>query len=192
MDEKIIIKHLDISLPNLKNEYRYLQISDLHLYLSDEREHPNRIKAYSWRYDNYWTVDGIKPEERLPLFLKYAKEHKLVPLFTGDTFDVPSLKNFDFFDECLKDVENYIYLLGNHDWSYMDWLYRVERWGKIPQKEDYHSKYTKQKYWPMFYKYAKNLYQEAYIYDDLIIATLYTGDEQYKNVILILLKNYTQ
>lgn len=189
MENKIKIKQICLNISGVKKERKILQITDLHLYLSDNREHPNRVKAYKWRYDNYWTVNGIKPEERLPLFLDYANQHNDLVVFTGDMFDVPSQRNFEFFDENLEKLNDYIYVLGNHDWSFMDWLYKVERYGKTPKVEDYHNKYTKQKYWPLFKKYAKNLYQEAFIYDDLILATIYTGDEDCKRSHIKFLKD---
>lgn len=82
------------------------------------------------------TRNGIPSAERLKEYVAYANMEKLSGvLLTGDIIDNPSVENLAFLKEQLEALKvPYLYIPGNHDWSYSD---------------NYHTESAIRKEWPL-------------------------------------------
>lgn len=111
---KIIMKYLTILKNTIKigieRPFRFLQITDTHLAIDDERI-SNRWKCFE-SPDNRGQI-----EDYFLQALKYAKNNNLFVVHTGDLLDFLSESNYKFVDEHFSDVD-YIYAAGNHDFCH--------------------------------------------------------------------------
>ena len=91
------IRKTTIKVDGLKKEYKFLQISDLHMLKMDERDSEARRKGYKKRADDYFTLNGVPTYDLLPTFLEVAKSENALPIFTGDTVDIPTESAYEVF-----------------------------------------------------------------------------------------------
>ena len=160
----IINEHV-IKVNGLKREYHFMQITDLHMILLDDDASPEKKSVYLNREKILFVRNGSKPEEKLSEMMDYCVKHNLFPIFSGDIFDFPSRNNFAFFDNELNKIKDYFFVMGNHEWTYMD------KYNGLIEEDDYRSKETFDKYYHLFDKYVKDgsLETEKREFDDLII-----------------------
>lgn len=154
-----------IKVKGLKRSYKFMQITDLHLLLFDDDFSEEKKAKYSKRKAIHFTRQGTTPEEKLSGMMDYAAKNKLFPIFSGDILDFPSKANIDFFDKEIKKVPDYFFVIGNHDWTYMD------KYQELTDVEDYRTEETFNKYYHLFDKYVKDgtLSIEKKEFDDLIL-----------------------
>lgn len=86
-------------------------------------------------------------------------------LLGGDIIDSPSNSNFDLLRKNLNDKlkVNYLYTLGNHDWSF-SW--------------DYHTKNAEEMYYPKFKEFMDDVNVSYLEYKDLIILAINDSKNQ--------------
>lgn len=157
-----------IKVKGLKNEYHFMQITDLHMMLLDDAFSSEKRNVYAKREQILFDRNGTTPEEKLTKMMDYCAECDLFPIFSGDIFDFPSKSNFHYFDKELKKVNDYFFILGNHEWTYMD------KYNGLIDYDDYRSKEAFDKYYHLFDKYIKDgsLEVQKREFDDLIIFGL--------------------
>ena len=135
MDE-IKITHRKIEIEGLKEQYRFLHITDLHMTCFGEDEDEERA-AYARPRAAFFSRPQIPAEHCLEAFVDYANREKLSGvLFTGDILDFPSKENLSLLKSALASLEvPYVFAVGNHDWSYFN---------------DYHTEASLKKELPLF------------------------------------------
>lgn len=161
-----------LSVKGLKHTYRFLQITDLHILLLDDDFSKEKKEVYTRRKGILFTRNGTSSEYKFSNMMTYAHEHHLFPILTGDILDFPSKTNIDFLDQELAKVDDYFFVVGNHDWTYMD------QYQGLINDDDYRSKETFDKYYHLFDKYVKDgtLEAEKREFEDLLIFGLDTHD----------------
>lgn len=171
------INNFTLKVKGLKKEYKFLHITDLHLLIQDEDFSKEKSEVYARREKIHFTRNGTKPQEKLTEMVDYAAKNNLMPIFSGDILDFPSKANFAFFDKELSKAKDYFFVLGNHDWTYMD------KYQGLIEEDDYRSKKTFDKYYHLFDKYVKDgsLNTQKMEFDDLIIFGLDTHDSHIDN-----------
>lgn len=124
--EEIHVVHKKVKLKGLKQSYRFLHITDTHVVRFGEGETEARAEYARPRLVHF-SEGGIAPDERLQSYIKYANEERVsAVLLTGDIIDFPSPENLEILRDALEALEMpYLYVAGNHDWSYFD-DYRTE------------------------------------------------------------------
>lgn len=164
------IRKTTIKVDGLKKEYKFLQISDLHMLKMDERDSEARRKGYKKRADDYFTLNGVPTYDLLPTFLEVAKSENALPIFTGDTVDIPTESAYEVLDKYMPLPPDAMFILGNHDWSFMDYFHGIDR--DTVTKDDYWSDEYRQKYYPRYQKFAQNgnLHYQAIECDEIIYA----------------------
>ncbi len=175
----VSIEKTTIKVEGLKKEYKFLQISDLHILKTDARDGEERQKGYKQRGDEYFTYNGIPSYDFLPEFLAVAKEEKAMPIFTGDTIDIPTECAFDILDEHLPLPPNALFVLGNHDWSFMDYAHGINR--DVLTKNDWWCDEYRNTYYPRYKKFAVdgNLHYQAIELDEIIYAGFDNTNNQF-------------
>ena len=175
-DIKIQINKTTIEIEGLKKEYKFLQVSDLHILKIDERDGEIRKKTYTERADKYFKVNGVPSYDYLPLFVEYAKKENAVLTLTGDTIDIPSVSGFELLDKNLPAPPDSLFIFGNHDWSFMDYVYWIDR-----SFNDFRCEKYLKEYYPKFKKYAVNgnLSFQAIELDEIIYAGFDNGGNQF-------------
>ena len=168
------IRKTIIKVKGLKNEYKFMQISDLHILKTDARDGEARQNGYKQRGEDYFMCNGIPSYDYLPMFLDYAKKENAMPIFTGDTVDIPTESAFDILDKYMPLPPDALFILGNHDWNFMDHYYKI-----IQEKDNYEEYY--QKYYPRFQKFAVNgnLNSQAIELEEIIYAGFDTGNDKF-------------
>lgn len=114
----------EIIIPGVSQTYTFLQVSDMYITLAEEAESDLVKESAADRLSVFTGQDGIVSDIRFRCFLKYAKEINANGLLlSGDIADFPSLGNFHSIKTALEKSElDYLYVYGNHDWSY-SWNY---------------------------------------------------------------------
>ena len=94
----------ELKIEGLRENYRYLQITDTHAGRESLTRH------------------GISAADRLAEYMEYANEEGLTGvLLTGDIIDNPSEKNRKLLRSLLDTLTMpYLYIPGNHDWAFSD------------------------------------------------------------------------
>ena len=166
------INHHVIKVKGLKHKYSFLQITDTHIILLDDDFSDKKKELYTKRADILFTRNGTTVQEKFSKMMDYAKENHLIPVFSGDILDFPSKACLSYFDKELAKVDDYFFVLGNHDWTYMD------QYQGLIAEDDYRSEETFNKYYHLFDKYVKDgtLVAQKKEYDDLIVFGLDTHD----------------
>lgn len=161
-----------IKVKGLKKEYKFLQITDLHILLFDDDFSREKKEVYKRRKEILFNRNSTTSEYKFSKMIDYAKENNLFPILTGDIIDFPSKANIEFLDKELNEVDDYFFVIGNHDWTYMD------KYQGLINYDDYRSKETFDKYYHLFDKYVKDgsLEMEKREFEDLIIFGLDTHD----------------
>ena len=109
-----MFKTIETTIPisGLPRELRLLQITDLHLIHTDDRE-TNEVQAMAARQIE-WFPYADEVMESLKQYLRHEKLDCVV--FTGDILSFPSQKNMEVFREFLhQECPRYSYVFGNHD-----------------------------------------------------------------------------
>ena len=116
---------VDIRIDGMSGNVRLLQMSDIHLTLTDETDTPEAVANQAARSAGFESEigDGVAREDRFDKFIDYAKYLSSdLLLLTGDIIDAPSNGNIAFVNDKLNNSGlGYLYILGNHDWT-GDWL----------------------------------------------------------------------
>lgn len=161
-----------IIVKGLQKEYRFIQITDSHILLQDDDFDAKKKEVYKRRESILFTRNGTTPEVKLSSMMDYAKKNNLFPIFSGDILDYPSKANFAYFDKELSKVDDYFFVLGNHDWTYMD------QYQGLIDYNDYRSEETFNKYYHLFDKYVKDgsLKAQKREFDDLVLLGIDTYD----------------
>ncbi len=122
-----LVKPMETTLriPGLKNEYKFLHVTDLHSSAFSSEDTAGMTSARAALVTgrrNAFMSDGIYAEERMPLMFSYADEIKAdLLLLSGDILDFPSQKNLALLRENIKNTKTpSFFILGNHDWCYGD------------------------------------------------------------------------
>lgn len=175
----IKIDHTTIKVKGLKKQYKFMQISDLHILKTDERDGTERQNGYRQRAEDYFTYNGIPSYDFLPMFLECAKKENALPVFTGDTVDMPTECAFEILDKFLPPVPNSFFILGNHDWTFMDYYHGINK-DKL-KKDDFWCEEYYKNYYSRFKKYAidGNLNSQAIELDEIIYAGFDTGNDKF-------------
>lgn len=159
-------KFTKLEIPGLRNDYRFLHITDTHITtIYDDEENETRRNDVAGRLNN-WIMNMYRKPSYLFLdeFFGYAADVGADRiLMTGDITDSPSMSNLDI----VKNIVNNspvptMYTYGNHDW----------RWN-----DDYNNTELKRLYGPRFAE-AVAKYQPDWTgavdvieYDDLMLVT---------------------
>lgn len=126
--DMLCLKETHIKVPGLSKKYRFLHITDAHLVLLDEKETKERLDYETPRI-NLFSRDGVRSDEYFDALFEYAAAHSDPEkedcldgvLLTGDILDCPAPRNLERLGEKLAGLKlPYVYVLGNHDWSYHD------------------------------------------------------------------------
>lgn len=119
--ESINVQHKKIQIRGLKKRYTFLHITDTHVVCFGKDESITRIE-YAKPRKALFSKNGITPDVRLRAYIDYANSVGVSGvLLTGDIIDFPSPENLDVLKESLAALRvPYIYVAGNHDWSYFD------------------------------------------------------------------------
>lgn len=169
-NERIItdIQNIEIQNEDIKNKYQFVYVSDLHASIIDEREKDEQIKQSLIERNNHFTElnkNKVSAEKIFPEIINYANNKNADGLLLGgDIIDSPSDSNFNFLRNNLKNYEkDYLYTLGNHDWSFA--------W-------DYHTQETQNKFYPKFNEFMDNVQVSYLEYEDLIILAVNNSKDQ--------------
>ena len=122
-----VVKPMDttIKIPGLKNNYKFLQVTDLHssAFTTEETKAMTsaRVNLITGRR-NAFKGGSFLSEERMPYLFSYADKIEAdMLLLTGDILDFPSQKNLQLLRENIANIKTpAFYILGNHDWCYGD------------------------------------------------------------------------
>lgn len=106
-----------IEIPNVKHEYNFLFISDVHTDVSNVVYH-NAWNSYkNQRIDLFTNQKGMKSYEQLKEWIKICNREKFDALLLGgDIIDFGDEANIKFIRKNLKSLQiPYLYARGNHD-----------------------------------------------------------------------------
>ena len=137
-----------IEVPGLTKEYSFLHITDMHIILIDEDFSNEKKEVYTKRKNILFKRHDTMPEDKLHEMIDYCVKENLMPVFSGDIFDFPSKSNFELIDKEFSRLKDFVFVLGNHEWSYMD-CYQG-----LCKNNDYRTKETFEKYYHLFEKYS--------------------------------------
>ncbi len=158
-----------IEVEGLKNEYKFLQISDIHV-----TELPSLLDAnYNYalgRRALYTTLGGgTTTAQRLSYFFRYAADHGIdLVILTGDIIDSALNENVAMLESILGEATvPYIYAVGNHDYTFPD---------------HYFDNYSTTTLRPKLSTVASgNTFYNYVEYDDLIVAVIDDSQEMITN-----------
>ena len=108
--------------------FRALHMTDNHLALADLRDGQRKVDLAVKRRAAFNEGQGFA-EALLEEQLSYARERGLLVLHTGDLIDFVSLKNLEYAQKALGDID-YFMAAGNHEFS----LYVGEAFEDVPYK----------------------------------------------------------
>ena len=180
---KEYIRHInEININNklIKNKYKFVYVSDLHVSVADENEEDERIRnALSERYNEFLNnnlnhVSQIKIFNEIIDFTNNYKPDAL--LLGGDIIDSPSESNFRLLRTNLNEKLKikYLYTLGNHDWSF-PW--------------DYHTENAEEMFYPIFDEFMNDINVSYLEYEDLIILAVNDSKDQIDEEAIEKIKN---
>lgn len=124
--EKSITEYT-IEIPELKEEYSFLFLTDTHMIVRDEQDTQQVEDNAAPRYKDFRNAEGISSSDQFSEWIAYANDQETDGLLLGgDIIDYPSGANVKYLDSQLKELKvPYLYTLGNHDWTY-PWEYMTE------------------------------------------------------------------
>ena len=110
------IEERTIVLPGLKNTYRFMFVSDLHLLTINDEVSDASLEEIRGRYE-LSSANGHSAADTLPAIIKKANELKPdAVLFGGDMLDFLSEENAKILSENLDKLEvPYMYVTADHD-----------------------------------------------------------------------------
>lgn len=166
-NQKIIsnINTIKIQNSNIKKHYKFVFLSDLHASIIDENEEDETIRNSLVERKKLFTNENqnkVSSEKIFPEIIKYTNNINADALLLGgDIIDSPADSNFKFLGDNLKKLKaNYLYTLGNHDWTF-GW--------------DYQTKETEEKYYPKFKEFMSDTDVTYLEYEDLIVLSINNG-----------------
>ena len=111
-----------IPVAGITRRYRLLHITDLHMTDLAGDETPERVAVGTERHEKMFDWQGIRASQRLYDYIDWAvKEKADMIVLTGDILDFPSEPNLYKLHDALQAGKiPYFYVLGNHDWTYLD------------------------------------------------------------------------
>ncbi|MBQ7160833.1 MAG: S-layer homology domain-containing protein [Clostridia bacterium] len=117
----LTIDKVDIKIDGAKDSLRMLQMSDMHLTLTDASDSAEAVADQSKRGAMFDAEikDGVSRKTRFEQFLGYydCAGADLLAM-TGDIIDAPSNGNISFLrDQLAGKGREYLFVLGNHDWT---------------------------------------------------------------------------
>lgn len=120
MDD-IRIQQKRIRIGGLRQQYRFLHVTDLHMTCFGEDETAERAD-YARPRAAFFSRPQIPAEKCLAAYVDYANRERLSGvLFTGDILDFPSKENLAQLEQALASLRvPYVFAMGNHDWSYFN------------------------------------------------------------------------
>ena len=122
--ENINPQETTITIPGLESEYTFLHVTDLHMCAMVPEDEPLVKSRYevALQREAAFTVDGMKSADRLAYYMAYAQHINADRiLMTGDIIDFPSSTNISLLSNAInKSAIPTSYILGNHDWVYVD------------------------------------------------------------------------
>ena len=156
------INNIEIKNESVKNKYQFVYISDLHASIIDDNEKADQLRNALVERNNMFTQqhpNKMQADKTFEEIINYTNNKNADALLLGgDIIDSPSNSNFDFLRNNLTKLnKEYLYTLGNHDWSFA--------W-------DYHTKETQEKYYPKFDEFMDDLQVSCLEYKDLIILAI--------------------
>lgn len=116
-----------IVVDGLQKDYEVWFFADSHIIIQDG-EDLDEIQTYSAERKPIFTNEkGIDSSQILVQFVEMANEQKPdIVLFGGDILDSPSEANIAFLKSELEKLAiPYLFVMGNHDWTY-PWEYMTE------------------------------------------------------------------
>ncbi len=124
-EDNIVTERVEIE--GLQEEYNLLFLTDTHIALESLENSDEVINYAMQRAPLFQDAEGIPSAELYPSWMDYAVKEELDGvLLGGDIIDFPSLANVFFLQEQHAKLNMpYIYVLGNHDWTY-PWDYMTE------------------------------------------------------------------
>ncbi|MBP3595863.1 MAG: metallophosphoesterase [Clostridia bacterium] len=156
------INTIKLNSDKIKNKYQFVIASDLHASIRDDLEKDEKIRQALLERNDMFTqqhpnkIDSQQVFEEIINFTNNKNADAL--LLAGDIIDSPSDSNFRFLRENLKKINSqYLYTLGNHDWSFA--------W-------DYHTKNAQEKYFPKFNEFMNDIQVSYLEYEDLIVLAI--------------------
>lgn len=117
-DEKYVV------IPELQNEYEVWFFADSHIIITDDSA-PEEVQNYAAERQPVFANNmGVEPARIFTQFIEQANaEQPDLILFGGDILDFPSDANIAFLKEELGKLSvPYLFIMGNHDWTY-PWEY---------------------------------------------------------------------
>ena len=120
---------VNVFIPGLRREYTFVQISDLHIAISDNNDSPS-LKERAENSEKFWRSQGCivcnkgLPGENImtPLESNNAVAQRIrqispdIVFLTGDIVDYPSASNLIYAEQYIKSLNcKYIFVPGNHD-----------------------------------------------------------------------------
>lgn len=112
-----------ININGLKKSYKLMVITDTHFTLFGKDETPARATYAAPRVPHFADhVTGRPPYTCVEEYIDFANNNGFdAVLFAGDIIDFPSKENIDMMRNLLAKLKvPYLYVPGNHDWSYFD------------------------------------------------------------------------
>lgn len=123
-DSVIIWDEKRVIIPEVERDYEIWFFADSHIIIQDETD-SEEVQAYAAeRMPVFTNEKGVDPSQILSDFIEMANEQKPdMVLFGGDILDFPSEANVSFLkEELAKLTVPYVYVMGNHDWTF-PWEY---------------------------------------------------------------------
>lgn len=157
-EDNIVTERVEIE--GLQEEYELLFLTDTHIALESLENSDEVINYAMQRAPLFQDAEGIPSAELYPSWMDYAVKEELDGvLLGGDIIDFPSLANVFFLQEQHAKLNMpYIYVLGNHDWTY-PWDYMTES--------------GKQEYLPMLESMMSgNTAIQSYDYGEFIVVAV--------------------
>lgn len=121
------ITEKEICMEGLEGEYTLLFVTDSHAVVPGEAASEQEEEYETQRYAMFQGEDGADSASRFEAVIRYANERQVDALVLGgDIIDSPSEANLSWLSAQLAQLDMpYIYVPGNHDWTY-PWEYMTE------------------------------------------------------------------
>lgn len=123
-DKHLSIEEVNIAIPGLTKEYRFLYIADTHVVTVGDTD-TSDVNAYAnSRLPMFANDEGMTSARQFSGWVSMANEQNVDALLMGgDIIDCPSDSNMSFLAAQLAELNvPYLYTLGNHDWTF-PWSY---------------------------------------------------------------------
>lgn len=123
---KLQVENVNVQIPGLENEYKFIFMSDLHIIVENEEISEENLETVRGRYNSYVTQDGYPASEMWNYMPALIDEYDAdAILLGGDMIDYASSTNV----ECLKNGVNQfkpevLYVRADHD--YAAWYNNLE------------------------------------------------------------------